>query len=145
MLDIWSIGPFFSPSVSIHLPKPVFVGHYRGRACWSIKYLLTIVQICSPWHHVALQYVHLLLLRDCFERLASCTESGSCLLPLRFAFNYFLPLVDYDKVACERMQGAVYSSFCIQAAVLLINLSLTHTSKCMHTKAARGSEGQQCR
>lgn len=54
--------------------------------------------------------------------------------------------MDYDKVVCERMQGVVLSSFLIEAAVLLINLSLSHTSKCMQTnKAAWGSEGQQCR
>lgn len=53
VLEIWSAGPFPS-SVNIHLPNPVFVGRYRSRACWSIKYRLTVVQICSPWHHVAL-------------------------------------------------------------------------------------------
>lgn len=54
VLNIWSIGPFFPSSVNIHLPNPVFVGHYRSRACWSINYRLTIVQICSPWHYIAL-------------------------------------------------------------------------------------------
>lgn len=81
-------------------------------------------------------YVHSLSQPDCFERLASRTNPGNCLLPLWFAFNYFLPLVDYDKVVCERMQGVVLSSFLIEAAVLLINLSLSHTSKCMQTNKA---------
>lgn len=92
---------------------------------------------------------HRLMLTCCCSSIALSDSRHAqiqavVLRPLRFAFNYFLPLVDYDKVAREHMQGVVLSSFCIKATVLLINLSLTHTSKCMQTKAARGSEGQQC-
>lgn len=144
MLNIWSIGPFpsyplwTSTCQTLCLSATIAAKHAGQSNTDSPSFKFTHFGTTSP-------HCHLLLQSDCFERLASCTNSGTCLRLLRFAFNYFLPLADFDKVACERMQGLCFHRFVSKLLCCwLISLPHTHTSKCMQSKAAWGSGGQQC-